>query len=68
MATVVNKADPGGKLDKKISSPNRKIAGNPLSSVTPLYAGEIVLDSSTGNMWYALDLTNTGWTPASTIF
>jgi hypothetical protein len=48
-------------VDKRFSSPNRKNAGAPNGSVTPLYAGEIVLDTTGGLAWKATDLTNTGW-------
>ena len=64
MATVRNKAQ-YAPLDKKYAMPNRKLAASPFNTTVPLYTGEIVLDTTTGNMWYGTDLTNSGWTAAS---
>lgn len=65
MAIVPNKDGGGivgqGNVDRKLTTPNRKNAGTPLASLTPLYAGEIVEDTATGFLWYAIDLTTTGW-------
>lgn len=51
--------------DKPFTSPNRKNAGSPLGALTPMYSGEIVLDTTTGDLWYATDTTNSGWAPAT---
>jgi hypothetical protein len=64
MAIVANTGIPGGSLDKPLTTPNRKISGSPIGATTPLYCGEIVLDETSGALWYATDLTNTGWAPA----
>lgn len=60
MATVVNKGMPAF-TDKKYNDTNRKISGSPVGTTTPLYKGEIVQDTATGNLYFANDLTNTGW-------
>lgn len=64
MATVVNKGKPGA-TDKKMNSVNRKQAFSPLGVTTPLYVEELILDTSTGTLWYASDITASGWTPAT---
>lgn len=52
-------------VDRPYTTPNRKNAGSPVGSLTPQYSGEVVLDSTTGDLWFATDLTNTGWAPAT---
>jgi hypothetical protein len=64
MATVVNRAAIA-PVDKKLASTNRKIAFSPLGVTTPQYTGELILDTSTGTLWFASDNTVTGWTPAT---
>lgn len=66
MATVANKAGTNPvAIDRKLTTPNRKNSGSPQGSVTPEYTGEIVLDTTTGQLWYALDMTTTGWATAA---
>jgi hypothetical protein len=64
MATVPDKSG-NTKLDKKLSSPNRFVAASPVGTLVPMYAGEMVLDSTTGTIYYALGLTNSSWALAS---
>lgn len=64
MATVPNKSG-HGPIDKTKSGPNRKVTAPPSGSLVPEFAGEIVLDTSENRLWYALDLTTTGWVPSS---
>ena len=64
MATVPDKAGIS-RLDKRLNDPNRKVASTPVGSLTPLYKGEIVLLTTDGSLFFATDLTNTGWVPAS---
>lgn len=62
MATVVNKGT-YTPVDKKYATPNRTNAGTPVSSLTPLYTNELVLDT-TNNVYYrANGTTNTSWLP-----
>ncbi len=54
---------PGG-VDRKHSDYNRIVVGSPVTlATTPAYAGEIVLNSVTGDLWYAKDITAAGWVP-----
>lgn len=64
MATVVDKSG-NSRLDKPLSAPNRKNAGTPVNSLVPQYSGEMVLDTTNGTLYYATDLTTTGWAIAS---
>lgn len=65
MATVPNKDGGSNYNDRKLTTPTRKNAGSPQGSLTPAFAGEVVLDTTTGQLWYALDLTTTGWATAA---
>lgn len=47
--------------DKPLSTPNRFLSSSPYGVTTPGYTGEVVQDSSTGQLWLASNLTNTGW-------
>lgn len=60
MAIVENKAT-GTTDDVSFDSPNRTNAGEPNGSLTPEYAGEIVLDTTNNCLWKAVDTTNAGW-------
>lgn len=51
--------------DKSYNMYNRENAGEPNGSLTPQYAGEIVLDTTNNQLWYAMDLTNDSWVPGS---
>ena len=62
MATVPNKAY-HTPLDKKLSSYNRKNAGSPVGSVTPLYTGEIIMDTTDNKLWRAEGTTSNDWLP-----
>lgn len=64
MATVVDKGRPTAPTDKKLSSPNRRNAGSPVGSVTPLYAGEIIFDTTDNKLWRAEGITSGDWLPA----
>lgn len=67
MAIVANAAlagapNPGGtNTDKPYNSYNRTNAGEPNASLTPQYAGEIVLDTTNNCLWKALGVANTTW-------
>jgi hypothetical protein len=64
MAIVADLARPGDVIDVPLSSPNRRVAGAPASlSLVPLYAGEIVQNTSNGDLWFAAGLTATAWAP-----
>lgn len=47
--------------DKSFTHPNRTNAGEPNASLTPQYAGEIVLDTTNNLLWKAITTTNTSW-------
>lgn len=64
MAIVVDKSG-NSPLDVPYSSPNRKNAGTPLATLTPLYSGEVVQDTTTGAIWYATGLTSADWAVSS---
>ena len=49
MATVVNKARPSDPIDTPFLSPNRRVSALPM----PLYAGEIILNTTDNNMYVA---------------
>jgi hypothetical protein len=65
MAIVPNLAfigDPTFPVDPPMHTPNRIIAVNPIGVITPLFSGEIVLDSTTTKLAYrAMSLLNTSW-------
>lgn len=64
MATVANKANPLTPIDPKYCNPNRTGAGTPIATVTPQYAGELYLDTtSPGFLYIATGLANTQWMP-----
>ncbi len=51
-------------VDRKRSDYTRTIAGSPVALATvPAFSGEIVINSLTGDLWYAKDTTAAGWTP-----
>jgi hypothetical protein len=51
-------------VDRKRSDYSRIIGGSPITlATTPAFAGEIVLNNVTGDLWYAKDTTVAGWTP-----
>ena len=60
MVTVVDVSG-NTPTDKRLSSWNRKTGTTPVNTLTPLYVDEVVLDTTTGFMWRATDLTTTGW-------
>lgn len=48
-------------LDKSFDAYNRSNAGEPNGSVTPQYAGEIVLDTTNNALWEAVGTANNSW-------
>lgn len=61
MATVINLARPTEPLDQPFTTPIRSGAGSPNATVTPLYAGEPYLDTTTHATWIAENLSNASW-------
>lgn len=47
--------------DIPYKSYNRTNAGEPNGTVTPQFAGEIVLDTTSNALWEAVNLNNNGW-------
>lgn len=67
MARVANLADDGGGVvDKSYNHPNRENAGEPNGSLTPEYAGEIVLDTTNNALWKAITTANDSWVAITT--
>lgn len=61
MAIVPNLARNTDFVDQPFCSPNRVNAGNPNGSLTPIFNGELVDDTTNGRLWKAIGLTNTSW-------
>jgi hypothetical protein len=53
-----------GQVDKKYETPNRSNAGTPVAALTPQYSGEIVLDTTNRQLWYAFGTGTNDWMPA----
>jgi hypothetical protein len=56
-----NVSNAGRNVDRPLSTVNRFLNVTPYATTTPGYTGEVVQDSSTGQLWLASNLTNTGW-------
>lgn len=64
MAIVADLARIGDPIDRKHNDPSRKVAGTPTAlALTPAFAGEIVMNTNTGELWYAKGITVSDWTP-----
>ena len=66
MAIVANLAFPGNPIfpiDPPLNTPNRTNAGVP--SGAPVFAGEIVLDTTGHNVYKALSTNANSWVPMS---
>jgi hypothetical protein len=51
-------------IDRKHYDYSRILNGSPVAlSTVPEFAGEIVLNSVNGELWYAKSVTAAGWTP-----
>lgn len=61
MAIVPNLGNLAWPVDKSYCYPNRSNAGEPNASLTPQYAGEIVLDTTGNCLWKAISLANNSW-------
>lgn len=63
----------GRTVDRRLASPNRTQAGTPLGSLTPQYAGELVLDTLNTQMWQAsmpvgaVAFTTSSWIPVARV-
>jgi hypothetical protein len=58
---IVRDLSGNNPLDSSFNQPNRRNAGEPNGTVTPLYAGEIVLDTTNNALWKAMTLANDSW-------
>jgi hypothetical protein len=67
MATVPNLGATLEPVDRKLATPNRTVTVVPLSTTTPIYAGEIVLDTVTNGLWVAQSLQNDSWIPITKV-
>ena len=54
-----------GQLDTKMETPNRSNAGTPVGALTPLYSGEIVLDTTNFQLWIAFGTSTNDWMPTA---
>lgn len=61
MAIVANKGNPTEPLDPAYCSANRTNGGEPNGGVTPLFVGEMILDTTNNILWKSLSLTNNSW-------
>lgn len=61
MAIVTNLARPAEAVDRSYVHYSRTNAGEPNGSLTPAFAGEIVLDTTNNAVWKALGTGNTTW-------
>lgn len=61
MAIVQNKARPGDGTDLAYNSYNRTNAGEPNASITPLFVGEMILDTTNNILWKSLSMANSSW-------
>lgn len=57
----------GRAVDRALASVNRNVAANPIGVTTPGYTGEMILDTTTGQLWEAASLLNTGWVPVTKV-
>lgn len=56
---------PGPDRDYQLSEYNRTNAGDPNGVLTPLFVGELVLDTTNRALFYAMRSDNASWLPAS---
>ena len=50
-------------LDRNYNKQNRILSASPVNVTTPLYAGEIVLETTNNQLWTAAGVLNSDWTP-----
>jgi hypothetical protein len=67
MAIVPNLGVPG-PVDKSWCYQNRTNAGEPNGSLTPQFAGEIVLDTTNNALWKAVGTLSNTWVTLTTPF
>ena len=60
MATVADRSGVNPIYGSFVNA-NRNNAGEPNGSLTPQYAGEIVLDTTNNVLWKSLTLANSSW-------
>lgn len=61
MATVKDLSGNNLVIDNKFSAYNRVSAGEPNGLITPLYGGEIVLDTTQNALWEAVGTAINAW-------
>ena len=64
MATVPDLSG-NSPIDFSLCKPNRNNAGTPIGSLTPLYSGEIVHDTTNRMLFRAIGITNAAWMPTN---
>lgn len=65
---AINNSIPTG-VDRKLATPNRVNAGTPYGVLTPMYAGEMVLDSTAAQLWTTSGgVTSTSWIPVTKVY
>jgi hypothetical protein len=58
---IVRDLSGNNPLDLSFNQPNRQNAGVPNGALTPLYTGEIILDTTDHTLWKAMTLSNQSW-------
>jgi hypothetical protein len=67
MATVPDLSG-NNPVDRSFVNYNRVSAGEPNGSLVPVFAGEIVLDTTNNALWKAMGITNNTWVTLTTPF
>lgn len=61
MAIVKNLGNVDTPIDPALCTYNRTNAGEPNGSITPLFLGEMILDTTNNILWKSLSLANSSW-------
>lgn len=67
MAIVADRSG-NNPTDKSYNTHNRINAGEPNGTLTPQYAGEIVLDTANNALWKSVSMANNSWITLTTPF
>lgn len=61
MAIVPDLANPHGVVDPTLAGINRTVSSGPIGSLTPLFVGERVRNSTDNSRYIAVGLTSADW-------
>jgi len=56
-----NRPNNAPNVDNELDKANRYNAGSPSGTLTPLFPGEQVMDTTNRVLWAAIGTTNTSW-------